>query len=160
LTALAVGRDASSWWAGFRFSGGIQALDRARREAAVIATTSPLREVQADEWPAIAAAAQVGDPGAILPKIVPTTSVTQNLLVDCAALGDVLSYPTAGLIYLRLGSLTADATAALSRLRREVEAGGNALVLESAPNEAKREIGVWGATRADFPLMRAVKQQL
>ena len=43
---------------------------------------------------------------------------------------------------------------------RCVGSGLGALVLERAPVELKREVGVWGEPREDFELMRRLKAEL
>jgi glycolate oxidase FAD binding subunit len=48
---------------------------------------------------------------------------------------------------------------ALQALRTLCEAAHGALVLESVPSDLKRDLGAWGATRSDFPLMQRLKQQ-
>jgi FAD/FMN-containing dehydrogenase len=53
-----------------------------------------------------------------------------------------------------------DAAAQLNEMRRTVEAHGGSLILESAPEEIKREVRMWNCDEANASLMRRVKQQL
>jgi hypothetical protein len=60
-------------------------------------------------------------------------------------------------------SADADASveaAKLNEMRRTVEEHGGSLMLESAPDEIKREVRMWNCVEANAMLMRRVKQQL
>ena len=79
-------------------------------------------------------------------------------LADLGA--EVLYYPTVATVYGRWPSGGNVPLAALAALRGSCEASGGALVVEAAPLDLKARLGVWGSPRADFALMRRLKEQL
>ena len=88
-----------------------------------------------------------------------TTSLTRlSVMLDAAgADGRVMAEPAAGAAYARVAP--GAAPAALERMRRAVEGGGQVLV-RRAPAAAKKEMDVFGPPPPGFALMRELKRTL
>jgi glycolate oxidase FAD binding subunit len=156
---LSRGGNDSRWTLAVRFAGGEAAVARAQRELMAIGARGNL---------------VFGDPGQELPSrvdlldgrdavvvrlsVLPGTLL--SLLQRLAATGaTVEAYPTAGVARAAWpeAAIAGDVIAGLRRLC--VETGQGALAIEKAPVELKRTVGVWGDTRGDFGLMRALKAE-
>jgi glycolate dehydrogenase FAD-binding subunit len=143
-----------------RFAGSEAAVDRSCAEAAKIAGSLGLKAEQLPDstWSETDAPRAGG--GAVA-RAVHAASASGEVLREASALNaDVLCYPTAGTTFARLLALTPASLQGVQSLRAAVEARGGALVVEAASAEVKRRIGVWGAPRVDFALMRALKEQM
>ena len=142
-----------------RFAGGEAAVERSRSEAASLAAAAGLSldQVPQSVWLEDA----VATPGTVVLRLVHPQSRSaqavegvQSLLADCR------SYPTAGVTIARLIAADGPTADRVAALRGEFEAMGGALVIEQAPPELKRKLGVWGSPPPSFPLMRALKEQM
>jgi glycolate oxidase FAD binding subunit len=145
-----------------RFAGNAASVDRSCREASLLAHRFSLRVDGVESEPStLAEAADQATERALTLRMSCRPSEIGDFLRTSRTLGGVLvSYPTAGVAFMRLDEAASETEGRIARLRAEIEASGGALVLESAPPEIKREIGVWGSARADFVLMRRLKEQM
>ncbi len=159
LRSASLTREASkgAWRLSVGFAGSEAAVERSQREFRAIADDSeenaPLDAVSR------AYAAVQNDP-VLVRAITPTaqTAAIAQYLTDAGA--SVVSEPTLGSAH---GSWADDAAVdagTIASLRRRAVQAGGALVIERAPIELKRAAGVWGEPRADFALMRRLKEQL
>lgn len=150
LQAIVLRKDpaASEWALHVRFAGGAAAMERCRRELALVAPAA--------------------EPGAALPALLEGAVVVRASVPPaavaplCEAFADagagVTAYPTVGIVYGAWDGAP-PAEALLTLRQRCVQADG-ALVLERAPVDLKRRVDVWGPPRNDFALMRRIKEQL
>lgn len=84
---------------------------------------------------------------------VPKRSLADVLArTDCPA---VLCLPSAGVATCVWRA--APASGDIRRLRSHAESNGGALVLMEAPEQLKREVGVWGTERPEIALMRRIR---
>ena len=150
LDALVLTKDASEpdWRLRVCFAGGEAAVQRSQRELAAIAPDAAVGATLAVALDA---------PLVVRASVLPTTNA--SICEALAALGaGVVAYPTVGIVY-GVWTDAPPADALVDLRRRCVEAHG-ALVIERARSEQKRAVGVWGPTRADFGLMRRLKEEL
>jgi glycolate oxidase FAD binding subunit len=161
-TAIVLSRDAndSRWTLAVRFAGGTAAVDRAQRELLAIGAANHLSfdNVGPD------LSARPKELGGLDDTIVVRLSVLPStigaMLERLAATGaTVEAYATAGVARAAWpeAAIGADVIAALRQLC--IQSGQGALVVEAAPAELKRQVDVWGETRGDFGLMRALKAE-
>lgn len=147
---------ASAWDLHIRFAGSAAAVERSQRELVGLA---PNKAESSDVH--LGATLTLVQSGTVVLRasVLPTT-VTETCLATAAIGAAVVAYPTAGIVYGAwpdAGSVSADA---LRDLRSHaVESGRGALILERGPVELKRTLGVWGNPRADFALMRHLKDE-
>ncbi|HXH23589.1 MAG TPA: FAD-binding oxidoreductase [Dehalococcoidia bacterium] len=144
-----------------RFAGNPAAVDRSTAETLRLARSAGLEAEQAPEavW-AEAGSIRGLETGAVL-KVSHLPSHAAGVLSRLEETGaDVVAYPTAGISYARFLALPETSYELVRRLRKSIEAQGGALVLESAPVEAKTAIDVWGSPRGDFELMRRLRQEM
>lgn len=131
-----------------RLAGGSAAVDRSRRETEAIADDAGLSRVEAGPAPGPAAVR--------IRASARPTSVANLVEAFTAAEAAVEAYPTAGIV---IGRMRDASPATVEALRSRCVAAGGALVLEDAPQDLKRAVGVWGLPGADFALMQRLKQQ-
>jgi glycolate oxidase FAD binding subunit len=152
-----------AWTLTIRAGGGEAAVERAEHDINELAkgaglTVGPLSP---SDWRTEVNPLSVNGEGAgggVRSRLtVPPTSlpVIASALAESGA--SVTALPGVGVL---IASWTQAPDAGVIRhLRTQCEALHGALVLESAPIDLKRETGVWGAKRGDFPLMLRLKQQ-
>jgi glycolate oxidase FAD binding subunit len=144
-----------------RFAGSAAAVERSLVETGRMARAEGLDAEQAPDgaWREAAEVRALG--GSTVIRISDRPSRSGEAITRLAALGgDVLSYPTAGASYGRFIALPEATYEAVRSLRAAVEAGGGAVVVESAPVAVKGAIGVWGSPRGGDTLMRRLKREM
>jgi glycolate oxidase FAD binding subunit len=158
IDSFLLAKDAASdaWELRLRFAGSTGAVERSQREFAALApnaaidvytekghTLTPLRDLTST----------------LRVRASATASEADSLFEALAEAGAAVdACPTAGVAHGRWAeSLPAAET--LRELRTRCETAGGALILERAPVDLKRAVGVWGEPRGDFALMRRLKQQ-
>jgi glycolate oxidase FAD binding subunit len=145
-----IGGSRSVWSLAARFGGGAVAVERAVSEFGTLAAA--VKAKLTDEAPSAPDAAAVQVRAGVLPA---KTVQLAEALADAGAF--VSAYPGVGALHCSWTEAP-EAEVIETLRRRAVEAGG-ALVLERAPVELKRAVGVWGEPRGDFALMQRLKQQ-
>jgi glycolate oxidase FAD binding subunit len=140
----------SDWLLAARFGGGSVAVERAVSEFEELARAAKAELIEAAPNSKGASAVQVRA------GVLPTKTVgLAEALANAGA--STTAYPGVGAVH---GSWAeAPATEVIQTLRRRAIEAGGALVLERAPVELKRAVGVWGEPRGDFALMQRLKQQ-
>jgi glycolate oxidase FAD binding subunit len=133
-------RDATAWCR----EGG--ARDTARLDG----------EAHRDLWRAVREFGRDHSAGAALVKLSALPTQVAALFALAGQEAQLLAHAGSGVVYAVLPEATAGALAALVRAANDL--GGTAVV-EEAPPAAKADLDVWGPTRADFPLMQALKAQ-
>ena len=146
---------ATDWTLAARTGGGEAAVERSQHEISRLAAASGLSDapITGSVWRLITQIS--GDVRAR--ATVPPTHLRDALDAIEPTEANVSALPGIGVATGAWPS-TPDAKT-LAALRAHCEAAGGALILERAPVELKREAGVWGATRSDFPLMQRLKQE-
>ncbi len=146
------------WMLAVRLAGRDAAVERSEREVRSLAAT--VVEAGEDVWTDALSLCRPLSPESVVvragarPRDVLYVS---RLLSDAAA--DVLAYPTAGVLFARWPAPDG-ATDLITRLRQAMSALGGSLVVEAAPTDLKRAVGVWGEPGPDFDLMRRLKSEL
>ena len=157
LRSASLTREASggAWRLNVGFAGSEAAIDRSQREFRAI--TGDAQEHGPLDAVSRAYAAVQNDPVCVR-AMTPAaqTGAMAQALADAGA--SVVSEPTLGSAHGSWADEAVDVGAIVSLRRRAVETGG-ALVIERAPVELKHAAHVWGEPRADFALMRRLKEQ-
>jgi glycolate oxidase FAD binding subunit len=73
--------------------------------------------------------------------------------------GRVWAYPAAGVLFGAWPEASEAVAAWVAGVRERLGPMG-AVVIEAAPSEFKRQVDVWGPPRADFALMRRLKDEM
>jgi glycolate oxidase FAD binding subunit len=145
--------DERPWGLLARFGGGASAVERAMSEFEALATAGGLTIMAVDhEGSGLPADAAVVVRGAVQPM---QTAAMAEATVEAGAW--LTANPGVGSLHGSWGE--APRPEAVTALRRRAVAAGGALVVERAPVELKRAVGVWGEPRGDFALMQRLKQQ-
>lgn len=145
---LEKGPAAGEWALHVGFAGGAAAVERCRRELALVAPGAEFGVA----LPALPT-------GAVLVRgSVPPAAAFSLCEAFADAAASVTAYPTVGIVYGAWDGAP-PAEVLLTLRQRCVQADG-ALVLERAPVDLKRRVDVWGPPRNDFALMRRIKEQL
>jgi glycolate oxidase FAD binding subunit len=147
----------SDWTLLIKFAGGNAAVERAHNDfVAAAEDVRALTEPEADAtWSHEVALQQ--SPVAVKAGVLPAhTSELAAWFADQGA--GVTAYPSVGIVYCSWTDLGLGASILKEGRRKAIEYGGS-LVLESAPPELKREVGVWGEPQADFALMQRLKRE-
>jgi glycolate oxidase FAD binding subunit len=135
-----------------RFGGGASAVERAMAEFRGLATVAGLMLAPVEPPSGLP-----GDATVVLRAGVQPTQTVAMAEAMVGANAWLSAYPGIGSLH---GSWNEAPThEAVTALRRRAVAAGGALVIERAPLELKRAVGVWGEPRADFALMQRLKQQ-
>jgi glycolate oxidase FAD binding subunit len=158
LRSASLTREASEgvWRLSAGFAGSEAAVERSQREFRAIAgdaeENGPLDAVSR-------AYAAVQNDGVCVRATVPVAHAGElaGELADAGA--SVVSEPTLGSAHGSWGDAGAVSLETIAALRRRAEEAGGALIIERAPVELKRAVGVWGEPRGDFALMQRLKQQ-
>jgi glycolate oxidase FAD binding subunit len=154
---LVTGKWGNDWLLAVRLAGGSAAVERSQREvsriAAGLSTSSDVT------WDDLLSISRPRSPGSLIVRAAVKPTDITRIASDLAAAGaEVVAYPGVGVCHGRWPDAGALDDAAFVRLRTECESAGGALVIEAAPVEVKRRLGVWGDTRGDFTLMRRLKE--
>jgi glycolate oxidase FAD binding subunit len=158
LRSASLTREASEgvWRLNVGFAGSEAAVERSQREFWALAGDAeergPLDAVSK------AYAAVQNDPVCVRATVpVAQAGELAQVLADAGA--SVVSEPTLGSAHGSWADAEAVSETQIAALRRRAEAAGGALIVERAPVELKRAVGVWGEPRGDFALMRRLKEQ-
>lgn len=153
------------WCALLRVAGSRAAVDRSMRDLrTMVSDASGALDIHAESagvwqrWYVAFPPRALSLRCSVLPSQI---AQTLDALDQCLASGTPMLSATvaAGLIRAQL-STDADAARALVDSAREaVEHSGGSMVIDAAPVELKREIDVFGPLRADFAIMRRLKEQ-
>lgn len=139
------------WSLQARFAGSASAVERSERDAAVLCQSACVSFENAGE----ASRGIAVDRPSLRVRASVRPSDLQSLLAEGAkSATEIIAYAGVGTAFMTLAD-----SGAISTLRSFCEERGGALVLEAAPVDVKREIGVWGERRGDFTLMRRLKQE-
>jgi glycolate oxidase FAD binding subunit len=137
------------------FAGSEAAVERSQREFRALAgeeDDAPL-DVAARAYRSIDS-----DPICVRATVpVAKAGELAQALADAGA--TVVSEPTLGSAHGSWGDAAAVSDAAIVALRRQAVEAGGALIIEDAPPELKRAVGVWGEPRGDFAMMQRLKDQ-
>jgi glycolate oxidase FAD binding subunit len=109
-------------------------------------------------WCALFAFSDLLARASVLPSEVMALArqVVELPLADAPAISATV---TAGVVRVATSIAGGAAMHGIEQLRAACGAHGGSLVVEAAPIDVKRRIDVFGETRADFELMRRLKQQ-
>ncbi|HLF72279.1 MAG TPA: FAD-binding oxidoreductase [Dehalococcoidia bacterium] len=157
-------RSASSDWSLLaRFAGGNAAVDRSMRDFDALADLKlPYGEWIGVQWTALPGNATrqsvPAGPAVVARAAIPTTAAQPVCEAFAAAGAAVTAYPGVAIVYGAWDKAPDAAT--LTKLRDLCVQHEGALILEHAPIDLKRSVGVWGAPRNDIELMRRVKATL
>ncbi|MEX0785973.1 MAG: FAD-binding oxidoreductase [Dehalococcoidia bacterium] len=156
LRAAALRAQGADMQAVFWLAGPPSAVDRTSRELHELATGAVERlEGRASEpwWSSLV---DVPTSGLELRASLPPSAVAGFI---AGWEGEVVAYPTTGLVLVRLeATATEELAGQVARARALAEASGGTLVVASAPAELKKRLDVWGESEG-LPLMRRLKQQ-
>ncbi|GCE20991.1 FAD-binding oxidoreductase [Dictyobacter kobayashii] len=83
------------------------------------------------------------------------TCQSQNLIAN------IVAHAGNGILYVELGPYDAETrlTDAITEMRNYAQMSKGSLILERCPTRLKQRLSVWGEPRADFYLMKRLKQQ-
>ena len=135
------------------FAGGAASVERSHDEVVKVAEAAGLSLVESTPEP---------DPEAdIVVRVSVQPTKTLSICRELLALdASVTAYPTSGIVRGHWQANRPPSRDGLDRLRTEYSQGRKgALILEKAPPDLKRNFDVWGPVRADFSLMRGLKEQ-
>jgi glycolate oxidase FAD binding subunit len=94
----------------------------------------------------------------VLPsQIAETLDALERRLADAAP--TLSATVSAGLIRANAGADDSSARALVDAARDAIERSGGSMVIDAAPVDLKREVDVFGPLRADFAIMRRLKEQ-
>ena len=143
-------------------AGGAGAVDRSERDLRSMAASRGAGVAAIDDvvWSRWSQEFRPRDL-ALRVTVLPSQVGTAILAIAGAASPSVALSATvaAGVVRARIGSLDDDAAVALVERLRPVLPQDAALAVESASPAVKRAIDVFGPTRADFAIMRSLKEQ-
>ncbi len=157
--ALTNGKDV--WRLLVRLAGSAAGVERSEQEFRTLASAGAAREATADDWEDVGALGRPDAPEAVVLRtgVLPTRSLAL-LEAMASAGGQVLAYPTVGLLFGRWSRPSSDIDQTILKLREQARASGGSVVVEAAPADLKTRVGVWGPPRADFEIMRRLKAEL
>jgi glycolate oxidase FAD binding subunit len=148
------------WNLRVRFAGSQAAVDRSERDLRLLGRRLSVEEAGQEVWHALVELnrAAFGEAEVVVRTSALPVHVQETAELTVRARPEVVVvYPSVGVGYARWRQ--APSSTALSGLRQSCESRGGALVLEAAPADLKRSVGVWGEPRGDFGLMQRLKNE-